>query len=325
MCKRYPFLHNYIYIYFRGNELEINQIKYLLTVVNNNFNLTNSAEILHVSQPAISKAIKDIEFKQGTNIFNRKKGRIIGLTRYGIALIEASRKVYQQYSEMISQLNALADGRHGTVNLGIAPVVISTVFNDALIDFIVENPGIQLKLVEEGAYELQKMLVLGDIDLAVIVSPATIEGIYEDLIYENTVKVWFNENHHFAKIKGPIPFKDIEKEEIVTLTDDFMVTFQLNKIFKGERKQPKYFLQTRSWDLILNMVQRNSKLIGILAAPIGINYSDGRIKNAEIQPTFPWKISLCHTMESVEDPTVEFTKDYFLKYFSKYNKISIDK
>lgn len=42
--------------------LDINQIKYLLAVVDNNFNLTKSAEILHVSQPAISKSIKDIEF-----------------------------------------------------------------------------------------------------------------------------------------------------------------------------------------------------------------------------------------------------------------------
>lgn len=103
-----------------------------------------------------------------------------------------------------------------------------------------------------------------------------------------------------------------------------MVTFQLNKRFKGDRLKPNYFLQTQSWDLILNLVQRDKNLIGIVAAPIGKNYSDHAIKNAEITPEFPWKISICHTMNSTEDPTVEYAKNWFLKYFSKYKKISID-
>lgn len=304
--------------------MEISQIKYLLTVVNNNFNLTKSAEVLHLSQPAISKALKDIEFKQGTNIFNHKKGRIIGLTKYGIVLVEESKKVYHQYIEMISRLNSLAKENNGTIRIGIAQVISSTVFNDALIDFINDNPGIQLKLVEDGAYELQKKLLLGDVDLAVIVSPATVEGIYEDLIYESTVKVWFNQNHRFNQIKGSVPFSEIEKEEIVTLTDDFMVTFQLNKKFRGDRIRPKYFLQTHSWDLILNIVQRDPSLIGIVAAPVGENYIDQRIKSSEVEPLFPWKISICHTMNSIEDPIVEYAKDWFLKYVSKYRKISVD-
>ena len=304
--------------------MDIDNIRYLLTVVDNDFNLTKSAKILHVSQPAISKAIKDIEVKRGTPIFNRKKGRLIGLTRYGITLVTEARKVYSQYSMMITKLNEMSEGINGTVRIGIAPVIISTVFNDALIAFINENPGIQLKLVERGAYELQRMLILGDIDLAVIVSPATVEGIYEDLIYENTVRVWFNKDHRFNTIDGPVPFAEVEREKIVTLTDDFMVTFQLNKKFKGDRIKPNYFLQTSSWDLILNLVQRDSNLVGIVAAPIGRNYSDHQIKNKEMTPSFPWRISLCHTMNSVESSIVDYTKDWFLKYFSKYKKISIN-
>lgn len=304
--------------------MDINQIKYLLTVVDNGYNLTKTAEVLHVSQPAISKAIKDIEFKMGTPIFNRKKGRIIGLTKYGKTLIDESKKVYQQYSAMMIKMNELSEDNNGTVRLGIAPVIISTVFNEALARFIKENPGIQLKLIEKGAYELQKMLILGEIDLAVIVSPATVEGIYEEPIYENTVRIWFNKDHRFAKLPGNrIPFGEIEKEKIVTLTDDFMVTFQLNKKFRGSRLKPNYFLQTTSWDLILNLVSQDSHLIGIIAAPIGRNYRESQVLSKEMDPTFPWKISLCHTMNSVENPTVDFTRNWFLKFFKKYDKMSL--
>lgn len=304
--------------------MDINQIKYLLTVVDNDFNLTKSAEILHVSQPAISKSIKDIEFKKGIQVFKHKKGRIIGLTRYGMMLVSESKKVYQQYVEMMEKLNKLSNEKNGTVKIGIAPVINSIVFNDALISFINTNPGIELKLIERGAYHLQKMLVLGDIDLAVIVSPATIEGIYENLIYESSVRVWFNANHRFNNAKNMvIPFTEVEKEKIVTLTDSFMVTFQLNKRLRGDRIKPNYFLQTVSWDLVLNLVQRDSNLVGILAAPIGRNYSDKEIKSKEMDPRFPWKISLCSTITSLESPTVDYTKNWFLNYFAKYKKLSI--
>lgn len=124
--------------------MDIDNIRYLLTVVDNDFNLTKSAKILHVSQPAISKAIKDIEFKRGTPIFNRKKGRLIGLTRYGITLVTEARKVYSQYSMMITKSNEMSEGINGTVRIGIAPVIISTVFNDALIAFINENLAFSL-------------------------------------------------------------------------------------------------------------------------------------------------------------------------------------
>lgn len=304
--------------------MDINQIKYLLTVVDNDFNLTKSAEILHVSQPAISKSIKDIEFKKGIQVFKHKKGRIIGLTRYGMMLVSESKKVYQQYVEMMEKLNKFSNEKNGTVKIGIAPVINSIVFNDALISFINTNPGIELKLIERGAYHLQKMLVLGDIDLAVIVSPATIEGIYENLIYESSVRVWFNANHRFNNAKNMvIPFTEVEKEKIVTLTDSFMVTFQLNKRLRGDRIKPNYFLQTVSWDLVLNLVQRDSNLVGILAAPIGRNYSDKEIKSKEMDPRFPWKISLCSTITSLESPTVDYTKNWFLNYFAKYKKLSV--
>lgn len=298
--------------------MDITQIKYLLTVVDNNYNLTKSAEVLHVSQPAISKAIKDIEFKMGTPIFNRKKGRIVGLTKYGSVLLDESKKVYEQYNEMVVKMNQISQGNNGTVRLGIAPVIISTVFNEALIDFIKENPGIQLKLIEKGAYELQKMLVLGECDLAAIVSPATIKGIYEEQIYSNTVRIWYNKDHRFNHYPAErIPFSEIEKEKIVTLTDDFMVTFQLNKKFRGNRLRPNYFLQTSSWDLVLNLVAQDPNLIGILAAPIGKNYNDGNVLSKEMDPIFPWKISLFHTMNSVENPTVDFTRKWMINFFKK--------
>ncbi len=300
--------------------IEFNQLYYLLTIVDNGFNLTRSAKVLHVSQPALSKSIAELEFRQGVTIFNRKKGRIIGLTHIGSGLVRDARKVYSQYEVMLDRLQDSVSEKKGTVRIGIAPVIISTVFNEALVQFIQNNPGIKLTLIEKGAYELQEMLVLGKLDLAILVSPVTFSSISEQVIYQDSVAVWFNRQHRFNQIDGPIPLAEIGKEKIITLNNSFMVTFQLKQHFMHASIQPDFFLQTDSWDLILNMCQKTNN-VGILARPIGKNYNTGEIVSREIDPFFPWKISLCALKNVQHSSVVTYTRNWFSDYFLSHKLV----
>lgn len=294
--------------------IEFTQLHYLIAIVDNDYNLTRSAKMLHVTQPALSKSISELEFRQDVKIFNRKKGRIIGLTTIGNKLMKDARKVYGDYIGMMDRLQTSASDDQGTVRIGIAPVIISTVFSDAIVQFIQENPGIHLELVEKGAYELQEMLVLGKIDLAVIVSPSTFNTINEKIIYRNSVSVWFNKQHRFHKKSGSISIQEISKEKIVTLSNGFMVTYQLKQQFNRAGLYPNFFFQTGAWDLLLNMCQNND-LIGILATPIENNYDLRDMEHREIDPFFPWNISICDVSDSQKSPVVKKTEKWFISYF----------
>ncbi|MFD1471375.1 LysR family transcriptional regulator [Companilactobacillus mishanensis] len=298
--------------------MDIHQIQYLITIVDNGFNLTKSARILHVSQPALSKLISEIEDTEGIQIFIRGKGRITGLTPLGEDLIRHGRQVSSDYDDMMKSMRDKATLKRGTVKVGIAPVIISTVFNRAIPKFIQENPDIDLQIVEKGAYELQKMLILQEIDLAVLVSPATFPSIQEHVIYKDSVAVWFNQNHRFHERKGPIPIDEIGKERIVTLDDSFMVTYQVKKKFSQRGITPDFFFQTSSWDLILNMCQEMENTVGIVAAPIGENYS-GDIEHRDFEPYFPWDISLCNLGDVYPNNLVRYTQKWIANYFKKLN------
>src|SRR5699024_3879742 len=138
-----------------------------------------------------------------------------GLTPTGEDLIKHGRTISKDYDDLIKSLHEKSDLKRGTVRVGIAPVIISTVFNRSIPKFIQENPEIDLQIVEKGAYELQKKLLLQEIDLAVLVSPATYPSIQEKMIYDDSVAVWFNKNHRFNNFDGPIPFEEVAKEKIV--------------------------------------------------------------------------------------------------------------
>jgi len=300
--------------------MDIHQIQYLITIVDNDFNLTRSARVLSVSQPALSKLIGELENVEQIQIFTRGKGRITGLTPTGEELIKHGRTISKDYDDLIKSIHERAESKRGTVKLGIAPVIISTVFNRAIPKFIQENPEIDLQIVEKGAYELQKKLILQEIDLAVLVSPATYPSIQEKKIYEDSVAVWFNKNHRFHDMKGPIPFNEVAKEKIVTLDDSFMVTFQINQKFNQKNLRPNYFFKTSSWDLILNICQEMDDAVGIIASPIGNNYSGTNIERRDFDPVFPWTISMCSLKDVYQDNVVRYTKNWFVNYFKEAKK-----
>ncbi|MCY9806367.1 LysR family transcriptional regulator [Lentilactobacillus senioris] len=295
--------------------MDIHQIQYLLTIVDTDFNLTKSAKQLNISQPALSKLIREVESTENIQIFIHKKGRIVGLTSVGEDLIRHGRQVSTEYNALMQSLHDHANLRSGRIRVGIAPVIISTVFNKAIPKFMQENPAIELKIVEKGAYELQKMLLLQEIDLAVIVSPATFPAIKESIIYRDSVSVWFNNKHRFHELHGAIPIEEISKERIVTLDDSFMVTYQIKQKLENAGIVPNFFFQTSSWDLVLNMCKEMST-VGIIAAPIGNNYSDNKtIEHRNFEPFFPWNISICHVGEQYSSTLVKYVERWFTTYF----------
>lgn len=298
--------------------MDIKHIEYLICIVENGYNLTKAAQRLHISQPALSKFINDLERTEDNAIFTRSRNRITGLTESGDELIERGRKIEKEFNQMMDAFHSTADENQGTVKMGIAPVIISTLFNNAIPHFIQDNPLIDLKVVETGAYDLQKMLMLQDIDIAVLVSPATYPGIHEDIIVRDSVSAWFNKHHRFHDFDGPISFKEIAKEKIVSLDDSFMVTYQWKQRLRQLGIEPKFLFQSGSWDLLLNMCQELD-VITLMATPIGKNFAGTEIEHRQVKPFFPWNISLCTLDTANKSEVVNYTQEWFHNFFMHSN------
>ena len=104
--------------------MDIHQIKYLITIVNNDFNLTRSAKILGVSQPALSKLINEVEKSEQIQIFTHGKGRITGLTPLGDDLIANGRQVSADFDKMIQSMRDSSNLKRGTVKIGIPSSIL---------------------------------------------------------------------------------------------------------------------------------------------------------------------------------------------------------
>src|SRR3712207_3899461 len=85
--------------------MDIRHLRYFIAIVENAFNLTKTSQILYISQPTLSMMITEFEMTEGVQIFNRKKGKIIGLTYLGENYYNDAKDVIHRYTQMKQNLD----------------------------------------------------------------------------------------------------------------------------------------------------------------------------------------------------------------------------
>lgn len=101
-----------------GLAMKLQQLKYLLAIVDNGLNITAAAERLYTSQPGVSKQLKLLEEELGLQLFNRKGKSLDGVTAAGDQVIDRARLIMREVDSIrsLSSSHFKEDG----ARLGIA-------------------------------------------------------------------------------------------------------------------------------------------------------------------------------------------------------------
>ena len=127
-------------------------------------NMTKAAANLHISQPAITKAIQELESEYGARLLLRRKNGQ-ELTGEGQFLYQRAEALLHQAEELDAAMKQLCS-RRKTVRVGVS-VVFVHLFPDFLRDYQAANPGLELKSYAFGTVELQQHMEKGSIDVAI--------------------------------------------------------------------------------------------------------------------------------------------------------------
>lgn len=73
--------------------MRLEQLRFLCEIVDRGFNVSRAAEAVHTSQPGVSKQVRLLERELGFDILRRQKGRLVGLTEPGAAVVQIARKM----------------------------------------------------------------------------------------------------------------------------------------------------------------------------------------------------------------------------------------
>lgn len=121
-----------------------------------------AAEALAIAQPALSRAVAQLETDLGARLLNRTR-RGVELTPAGHLLLERSEPLLRGLAALPSDLRALAGGQVGTVRVGFTGLAMATVLPGILRAFHATHPGIRLELTEMPTSAQLAALQTGDL------------------------------------------------------------------------------------------------------------------------------------------------------------------
>ena len=142
------------------------RLKVFYTVANR-LSFTKAANELNISQPAVTKHIKEIENQLNTKLFDRK-GTTIQLTESGKILFvyaEKSRQLYRDLEFAIAQLNKQEKGK---LKIGASTTIAQYILPQILAKFNSYYKDINIELVTHNSEDISTLLKSGKIDLGIV-------------------------------------------------------------------------------------------------------------------------------------------------------------
>ena len=192
--------------------MEIRVLKYFLAVAREE-NISRAAEILHITQPTLSRQISQLEKELGTRLLER--GRRLRLTDAGVMLKRRAEEV----TELVDKIEvefAGAEEMAGKISIGEGALKSSAILMDAMIKFRESYPQVQYEIYSNTSDYIKERLDKGLCDFGLLLEPVDIEKY--DFIRLPEKERWglFMRKDHPLSEKEVIRRKDLEHIPLIT-------------------------------------------------------------------------------------------------------------
>jgi DNA-binding transcriptional LysR family regulator len=214
--------------------MELRHLRYFVVVAEEQ-NVTRAAERLHVSQPPLSRQIRDLEDELGVELF-RRSAKSLALTEAGkIFLIEA-RAVLLRMDKAIETVRTVARGDRGSLRIGYAPSLTAEFLPRALRLLETERPGVRVALHDLSSEECVQRLAGGKLDLALTVPRKGLaaRGMKFESLTRYPVCCAVGHGHPLEK-KRSVTLAEIRQQKLMIFASDDFPEYRdwLNELLKG--------------------------------------------------------------------------------------------
>lgn len=142
--------------------MELRHLRYFIAAAEEE-HFGRASEKLHVTRPAVSKLIADLEDELGFLLFDRQ-GHRVALTPAGRSLLPDIKAIMHTLGDAFSAAKSISEGKSGSLSIGYGTLTLhNSVFRASIKRFKEEHPGVSLSLVEISTGEQPKALVDGRI------------------------------------------------------------------------------------------------------------------------------------------------------------------
>jgi DNA-binding transcriptional LysR family regulator len=269
--------------------MEIRHLQYIAAIVRCN-SFTKAAEALHITQPTISKMIKNLENELNLEVFDRG-GKHIKLTAAGKAIYDYAVPILALFDNLQTEINDLTYLKKGSIRIGLPPMAGSSFFPSVLKSFQDKYPSIAIKLIEDGAKKVEEHVADGTLDVGVVLWPVD-ETLFDSFqLVSDRLKILLHPSHPLATSKQ-ITLNELANEKFILFNSDFALHDRIINECQTIGFEPQIVYESSQWDFIGEMVAEN---LGIAMLPERICELLDSAKVCTVplvQPVIPWRLAM---------------------------------
>lgn len=213
-------------------KMELRHLRYFVAVAEEE-NVSRAAQKLHVSQPGISRQIRDLEEEIGFQLFERS-AKSVRLTAAGKVFLRESKEVLSRADNAVKKAREVANGAGGEIHVGYAPSLTVQILPAALRKFQQEFPQVRVTLHDLSSEEMLERLAARKLHVALTVKPS--KNFLRQLAFAEIARyamcVAVAPHHTMAKFKS-VTLAQVSRESLIGYTRDGYPEYhnQVGKIF----------------------------------------------------------------------------------------------
>ena len=251
--------------------MELRHLRYFVSVAEA-ASVSKAALQVHVSPPALSRQIRDLESELGVRLFDRL-GRRIQLTTAGEDLLGRSRDLLAQTESLRERARTLVSGVAGVLRVGATPQAMQSVLAGFLPRFQRARPGVDIRLTEEGGVRLYELVERGELHLALsgILPNARLES--RPLFPIRVLAV----SAHAPRWKGrrTIAVAELAREPLLLLSREFGTRQLFDAACRIAQIQPRVVIESREPHSLITLAEARQ---GIAIVPSTVRFVAKKIQ-----------------------------------------------
>ena len=263
--------------------MELRHLRYFIAVAETE-NVSRAALKLHVSQPALSRQIRDLEDELGFLLLERS-AKSVRLTEAGRAFLVEARAVLQRAEDAVNAARAVATGAAAELHVGYAPSLTAKILPPTLRAFQTELRDVRVRLHDLSTEEILSGLREGKLQIALVIQPtrAMLRGLRFEELMLDPLRLAMSPKHPFAS-RRTVTLTDAAGAPLVTYSRKEYPEYHeyLAEIFATIKMKPRI---AEEHDSVSSLIAAVEAGCGVALVPESVVCFTGqRLKLAQVSP-----------------------------------------
>lgn len=229
----------------------LRQLQYLKLLAEHG-SFSRAAEAAHVSQPALSSGVQELERVLGAPVVERTRGQV-QLTAVGAEAVRRAEDVLARTEDLVEAARNAGRPLSGRFRLGVIPTVAPFLLPAKLPGLKTAYPGLRLFIREDLTPRLVAALKSGHLDAAVIALPYAAQGVDHARIGDDEILAAAPVDHALAD-GGPLKRGQLKAEDLILLEDGHCLRDQALAAFDIEAPRGEDVFAATSLHTLIQMV-----------------------------------------------------------------------